>query len=178
MQNPTSSSAQNSKGWKIPSSKLSKFAFDHILREHLGRLSKSYDRCVVEYGYGRSSTNARISTLILKIDDKVEREGGLTPPEPEVESSPVSAKGSNLFRFWIAELAVYTQLVLIFKTPNIQRRMHHRPHTRERGRGGQITGEPSGGHMTSFRGAGGWWRVQGWGGKLTHTTAKACLCLF
>jgi hypothetical protein len=30
---------------------------------------------------------------------------GLTPPEPEVESSPVSAKGSNFCRFWIAELA-------------------------------------------------------------------------
>jgi hypothetical protein len=30
---------------------------------------------------------------------------GRTPPEPEVESSPVSAKGSNFCRFWIAELA-------------------------------------------------------------------------
>jgi len=29
----------------------------------------------------------------------------LTPPDPEVESSPVSAKGSNFCRFWIAELA-------------------------------------------------------------------------
>ena len=79
--------------------------------------------------------------------------GKLTPPEPEVESSPVSAKGSNLFRFWIAELAVYTQLVLIFKNAKYSKKdvsssTHER--SRERG-GGLITGEPSGGHMTCFR---------------------------
>jgi hypothetical protein len=33
--------------------------------------------------------------------------GVLTPPE-ELLSSPVSAKGSILFRFWIAELATPT----------------------------------------------------------------------
>ena len=37
----------------------------------------------------------------------LKREGGVhTPPELEVESSPVSANGSTLFRFWIAELAI------------------------------------------------------------------------
>jgi len=34
-------------------------------------------------------------------------ERGLTPPELEVFSSPVSAKGSNFWRFWIAELATH-----------------------------------------------------------------------
>jgi len=97
-------------------------------------LSKSYDRCVVGYGYGRSSTNTQISILILKSTTKLG--GHLTPPEPEVESSPVSAKGSNLFRFWIAELAVYTQLVLIFKNAKYSKKdASSSTHERERERG-------------------------------------------
>jgi hypothetical protein len=144
---------------KIPSSKLSKSAFDHILREHLGRLSKSYDRCVVGYGYGRSSRNTRISILvlniilILKIDDKVGRRGGnLLHQNRRLSRRLYRRKDQICLDFGSLSLLVI-QLVLIFKMQNNQIKMHHRLHTRDRESRGRllITGEPSGGHMTCFR---------------------------
>lgn len=39
-----------------------------------------------------------------------------TPPDPDVGSSPVSAKGSNFCRFWIAELATHNTLAYVHRT--------------------------------------------------------------
>jgi hypothetical protein len=79
--------------------------------------------------------------------------GEHTPPEPEVESSPVSAKGSNFCRFWIAELAVHIHQI-----------------SRDSEREGKRALHDMGWDMKTTR-----TRKTGW---LTHTTVKCSLGLF